>query len=89
MSKGWFLSFVALVILPAATPWAQGHKIQKDEARYLDARVTRLSRAGKQAAAISAARRSLAIRERKLGEYHMDVALSVIQLAVLYGGLGR
>ena len=78
------LSLVAVfcgVICIVATP----APAQNDTATALNAKVIELSRARKYAEAIPLAQRALAIRERTLGPNHLDVAVSLNNLAPIPG----
>jgi CHAT domain-containing protein len=82
-----FFSACLLFLVLGVGP-AMGQEELK-EANELNQQVEKLYQAGKYAEAIPLAQRILAIREKALGPEHPDVALSLSNLALLYGTTGQ
>ena len=97
MWRAWMAALVAAAVwLGAGAAEAQtgsmpgaASSAEVQEARWLHQEAIALYQAGKYAAAIPLAQRSLAMREKELGPNHPDVATTLNNLAVLYSEQGE
>jgi CHAT domain-containing protein/tetratricopeptide (TPR) repeat protein len=82
--------FLMATAVLALTVWfAPPSSAQSSAADKLTGRIIELYRAGRYAEAVPLAQEALAIREKALGPDHLDVALSLNNLAGLYDNQGR
>lgn len=85
--KRWMITMLlvsGLLLGQSGTTIARDQDAQLAEADRLNQQVIELYQAGRYAEAIPLAERALAIREKKLGPEHRDVAMTLYNLAALY-----
>lgn len=82
-------SLLLLLSLSAVSAWAGTAEQEIERAHQLTQRADALFQQGKYQEALPLFQRSLAIREKALGAEHADIAVTLINMSILYDKLGQ